>query len=353
MKPALINAALNTLYYSGAHNVLAPMTRGRGVIFMLHHATQGASRRADPTRFAPNRGLHVTPEFLDEAVGRIREKGFDIVSIDAAIERLKLEDEGRPFAALTFDDGYRDNLEIAYPTLKAIDCPFTVYVATAYPDGAAELWWQALEAVIAKEDSVEVIMDGARRRLECASPRAKSAAFDQLYPWLRAIDEDEQRRFVRNLAAKYDVSLPALREAQALTWDEVHALARDPLVTIGAHTVNHFAVAKLPPDQARREMADGKAKLEKELGRTIEHFAYPYGDENSAGPRDFEIAQSLGFKSAVTTRKGVLFDAHREHLHALPRVALNGDYQAQRYVDLYLTGAPFALFNRFKQVNVG
>jgi peptidoglycan/xylan/chitin deacetylase (PgdA/CDA1 family) len=353
MKPALINAALNTLYFSGAHHVLAPMTRGRGVIFMMHHATRGASRRPDPSRFAPNRGLHVTPEFLDEAVGRMREKGFDIVSIDQAIERLMREDDGRPFAALTFDDGYRDNLETAYPTLKAIDCPFTVYVATAYPEGTAELWWQALEAVIAKEDAIEVTMDGQKRRLDCAGPRAKSAAFDALYPWLRwRIGEDEQRRFMRNLAARYAVSLPALREAQAMTWDEVHELARDPLVTIGAHTVNHFAVAKLPAEQARKEMADSKTALEKELGRPILHFAYPYGDEESAGPRDFEIAKSLGFKSAVTTRKGVLFDAHRDHLHALPRVALNGDYQARRYVDLFLTGAPFALFNKFKRVNV-
>jgi len=85
MKPALINAALNTLYFSGAHHALAPMTRGRGIIFMLHHATRGASRRPVPEAFAPNRGLHVTPEFLDEAVGRIREKGFDIVSIEALL----------------------------------------------------------------------------------------------------------------------------------------------------------------------------------------------------------------------------------------------------------------------------
>lgn len=351
MKPALIEASLNALYYSGAHRVFAPMTRGRGVIFMLHHVTKGASRKRDPNTFAPNRGLHVDPDFLGEAVDRIRARGVDIVSLDEAVDRLLAADQA-PFAALTFDDGYRDNLRVAYPVLKARDCPFTVYVATAYPDGTAELWWQALEKIIAGQDAISFNRDGRDETLDCGSARAKNAAFDALYPWLRAVDEDAQRAFMRDLSARYGVDLTALRDDQAMTWDEVRELASDPLVTIGGHTVNHYAVAKLPADRAREEIRAGRDALAAQLGRDIAHFAYPYGDEASAGPRDFEIARDLGFKSAVTTRKGMLFDAHRDHLHALPRVALNGDYQSRRYVDLFLTGAPFALFNKFRRVNV-
>jgi peptidoglycan/xylan/chitin deacetylase (PgdA/CDA1 family) len=347
MNPAMMKAGLETLYYTGAYRALQPIARGRGIIFMMHQVTKGA-----PPAFAPNYGLHVTPEFLGAAVARIRARGFDIVDLDEAIDRLTASDDGPPFAALTFDDGYRDNLEIAYPTLKALGCPFTVYIATSLPDGGAELWWHAIEAVIARRDKIAIERDAGPETLDCRTPAAKAAAFRALHGWLWVVDEDRQRAFVRELAARYGVSLQALCREQAMTWDEVKRLAADPLVTIGAHTINHFALAKLDRARAREEIEAGAAALEAALGARPRHLAYPYGDPRAAGPREFALARELGFKSAVTTRKGVVFNAHRDHLFALPRVSLNGDYQSLRYVDLYLSGAPFAVFNRFRQLNV-
>ena len=98
-------------------------------------------------------------------------------------------------------------------------------------------------------------------------------------------------------------------------------------------------------------MVGSADRIEQELGQRPVHFAYPYGDPGSAGPRDFALAARAGFKTAVTTRKGMLFPDHRKYLTALPRVSLNGDYQSLTYTALYLSGAPFALWNRFQQVN--
>jgi peptidoglycan/xylan/chitin deacetylase (PgdA/CDA1 family) len=128
-------------------------------------------------------------------------------------------------------------------------------------------------------------------------------------------------------------------------------MAEDPLVTVGAHTKSHLAIAKLPPARALEEMAGSAACIERETGRRPLHFAFPYGDPGSAGPRDFALAREAGFKTAVTTRKGMLFPAHRPHLTALPRVSLNGEYQSLAYTALYLSGAPFALWNRFRKVS--
>ena len=75
------------------------------------------------------------------------------------------------------------------------------------------------------------------------------------------------------------------------------------------------------------------------------------GDATSAGPREFALAQTLGFATAVTTRPGVLFPEHREHLTALPRVSLNGHFQAMRFIDVFLSGAPFALSSGFRRVD--
>jgi peptidoglycan/xylan/chitin deacetylase (PgdA/CDA1 family) len=116
-------------------------------------------------------------------------------------------------------------------------------------------------------------------------------------------------------------------------------------VTIGAHTRQHFALAKLSAGDARVEMQESIIRIESELGRPCRHFSYPYGDEGSAGEREFAIAKDLGVLTAVTTRKGLLHDHHAGHLTGLPRLSLNGDYQDQRYVKVLLSGVPFALRN--------
>ena len=96
-------------------------------------------------------------------------------------------------------------------------------------------------------------------------------------------------------------------------------------------------------------MRDGVTILEAALGRRPEYFAYPYGDGCSAGAREYAAAEALGFKMAFTTRPGVIRKADRDRLTSLPRVSLNGDYQALHYVDLFISGVPFALLNGFSR----
>ena len=137
-----------------------------------------------------------------------------------------------------------------------------------------------------------------------------------------------------------------------MSWNELRLIAKDPLCEIGAHTVNHYAVASLSESVARHEMRESADRLEAELGKRPRYFAFPYGDESSAGQRDFRLAHEAGFEAAVTTRKGLVHEAHREHLMALPRLSLNGNFQRLRYVDVLLSGSAFALWNKFRQVNV-
>ena len=136
-----------------------------------------------------------------------------------------------------------------------------------------------------------------------------------------------------------------------MSWAEIAQLAADPLVTIGAHTVTHCILKKVGEDAVRSEMRESAAVLEAALGKRPQHFSYPFGDPTSAGPREFAIAGALGFKTAVTTRPGVLFAEHRDHLMALPRVSLNGEYQQRRYVRVLMSGAGTAMWNGFRRVD--
>jgi peptidoglycan/xylan/chitin deacetylase (PgdA/CDA1 family) len=171
MKTAMMKAAMSGLYHTGAHRLLAPYTQGVGVIFTLHHVRPEPE---EPRAFAPNRILEVTPEFLDAVLDQVQEAGLDVVSLDEAVLRLE-QGDGRRFACFTFDDGYRDNLQYAYPLFKRRSLPLTMYVPTDYPGGHGELWWLALEEIVARASDIELCRNDALWKLPAANRSAHTS----------------------------------------------------------------------------------------------------------------------------------------------------------------------------------
>jgi peptidoglycan/xylan/chitin deacetylase (PgdA/CDA1 family) len=341
----VIRAGLGALYFSGAHHLLRPLLSGVGAIFMLHHV-----RPARQAAFQPNRHLEVTPDFLRATLCHLRARDIDIVSMDELHERLAQGRFARRFAAFTLDDGYRDNLEFALPVLREFDAPLAVYVASDFAEGTGRLWWTALEAVIARTDQVDVQIGNAALRLDATSLAAKQTAFDRLHDWLRALPgEHDLKREIEALCARYGVDIAALCRGLCLSWNEVKRLAADPLVTIGAHTISHCNLARQSEGIAAQEMAVSRVRIEHALERPVLHFAYPYGDREAAGEREFALAAAAGFKTAVTTRPGMLFAENAGHMTALPRVSLNGNYQDTRILPVLTSGAATAMWNGFRR----
>jgi peptidoglycan/xylan/chitin deacetylase (PgdA/CDA1 family) len=347
LKATIIRGGLETLYFSGANVFMRPFVRGVGVILTLHHV-----RPERPDAFQPNRLLEVTPEFLERVVRYLRRRKLDLVSLDEVYRRLAEEEFSRRFVCITIDDGYRDTLQWAYPILKRYDAPFALYIPTSFPDRLGELWWLALEAVVARNRRVTLLLDGGEQGFECDTVAAKRDLFNQLYRYVRSLPaEDQLRSFVRDLSGRYHVDIMRLCSDLCMTWGELATLASDPLVTIGAHTVNHVMLAKVPERLARSEMSMSRSVIEASLGKRPDHLSYPVGDRIAAGPREFRMAAELGFKTAVTTRPGVLFPEHRHHLTALPRISLDGEQQQLRYVRVLLSGAASAMWNGFRKVD--
>lgn len=338
---------METLYFSGAHRMMSRWFGGIGLILTLHHV-----RPASPREFQPNRLLEITPAFLEQVAVRLRRSGMELVSLDEMYHRLVQGDFDRRFVTVTFDDGYRDTLQYAYPVLKQHGIPFAIYIPTAFPEGTGELWWLALESVIERNEQVELVFHGKDRRFICQTTQEKSDVFATLYWWLRNLkSEDELRSVVRDLCVRHKVDIAALADELCMTWDEIAGLAADPLVTIGAHTVNHPMLAKVSEEAVRSELKMSRSAIEARLGIRPQHFAYPVGDATSAGPREFRIAAELGFQTAVTTRPGVLFPEHARHLTALPRISINGEYQQLRYLSVLMSGAATAMWNGFRRVD--
>lgn len=340
---------MNGLYFSGAHLLFASKTAGLGAIVMLHHV-----RDSEEEEFSPNAHLTVAPHSLENMLKSLRRKKIDLVTMDEAVRRILNGHKGNRFVAITFDDGYRDNAEIAAPILRKYEAPYTIFVATGLIEGTAYLWWDALEEIIRRQSGLLVKIAGESVEFDCATAAAKSDTYHKLLDFLtNDVDEEEQRRWVNELATLYKVDLEIMRSEEMMTWQEIRDLARDPLCTIGAHTIHHYAVARLSEQNARLEMQEGARILHAELGAPPKHFAYPYGYPAAAGKRDFQTASKLDFDSAVTTRPGVIYPGHRHHMAALPRISLNGHFQATRYTKTLLSGLPTLLANRMRKLNVG
>ncbi|HZY69053.1 MAG TPA: polysaccharide deacetylase family protein, partial [Devosia sp.] len=297
----------------------------------------------DPADFSPNAILQVKPEFLDYAIGHIRRLGYDIVDLGEGLRRIESEFPEKRFAVFTFDDAYRDNLKYALPVLRRQQCPFTLYVPTALVDGEGEVWWQALEDIIAQQEAIALTEAGETDYLPTATLAEKRAAFDRLYGKMRAMPEAERVALIRDLAAKYDFDLRAHCRGLIMDWPELRTFAREQLCTIGAHTVHHYELAKLPAEQARSEIEMSVKVIEAQFGKRPIHLSYPIGGRASAGPREYAIAKELGLRSGVTTSPGGIYRKHRDAMHALPRVSLNGNFQQRRYMDVFGTPAVFTM----------
>ena len=236
--------------------------------------------------------------------------------------------------------------------MREFDAPLTVYVASDFAEGTGRLWWVTLERAIAKASSVEAPIGGIPTRLDASTPAAKQAAFDRMHDWLRMLPTGHDlQREISALCARHGVDETPIARELCMSWEELKAFANDPLVTIGAHTVTHCNLAQQSEETATFELTESRARIEAALQRPVLHLAYPYGDRIAAGPREFAIARAAGFKTAVTTRPGMLFPESADHLTALQRVSLNGNYQDERIIPVLTSGAATAMWNGFRRID--
>jgi peptidoglycan/xylan/chitin deacetylase (PgdA/CDA1 family) len=341
LREKMISAGFSLFGATGIHRLVAPLTRGLGAILMFHHVRPCVERE-----FAPNRLLEITPDFLDAALGLVKARGFDIVSLDAALQRIEAPG-GRPFVALSFDDGYRDNVEYALPILEKHASPFTMYVTSGFADRTARLWWIELEEAIWR--LAQVSLNGLA--LASGNAAEKQRAYTLLYHMLRAGPEERLLEVCTRLCAQAAIEPSEIPADLCLDWAGIRKLSQHPLATIGVHTLTHPMLAKHPEEAVRQELVQSRARIEEAVGKPARHLAYPVGDPTSAGRREFALARDLGFASAVTTRPGMIFPQHASHPTALPRLSVNGRHQNLDMLDILLSGAPFALWNRGRRVN--
>jgi peptidoglycan/xylan/chitin deacetylase (PgdA/CDA1 family) len=332
----LTSLGLELAYFSGRAWLKGRDVGGAGVILRFECVRP---RRA--TRFQPLRSREITPGFLDRTISALRRWKYDIVSLDEVCRRAVIMASPRRFACLTFDGGYKDVIEYAYPVLSRHGVPFTVYVPTAFPDGIGEAWWIALEQVIASESRLNLVVGREEKHFNIGSMAEKYQLYDFLAGWMRSLPPSDLASAIKDLCTRYGVDLAALSRESSLDWNDLERFAADPLVTLGSATVTHPVLSNLKDAAALREMTMGRAVAEAALQRDVRHFAYPFGDGASWGPKHALMAEEAGFISAASAVSGVVEAEGRTNLHALPRIAWDGRQRSLRAMRVILSGVTF------------
>lgn len=333
----LIGAAFEVIWASQLPRLLRARSKARGIIFALNRVLP-----EDTADFAPNAALQVKPDFLEFAINRVRQLGFDIVDMDEAARRTETDEKVKPFAVITFDGAFRDNLKYALPILRRQQCPFTLYVPTALADGVGEVWRQALEEIVASQNALAVSHAGETEYHATATLAEKRTAYASLARRMRTMPEAERVKLIRDLAGQYGLDLERHCRELVMDWTELRRFAGERLCTIGAGTVHGYELSKLSPADARSEIEQSVRILKAQFGTAPMHLSYPVGDAASAGPREFTLARELGLRTAVTTVRGGIYPGDRYQLHALPRVRLGGALQSRRHIDVLATPSLFS-----------
>lgn len=264
-----------------------------GEVLMLHRVV------TERSTLAANRQMEITPEFLEATIVDYIQRGYQIVSLDEVYEIINNpKKRNRPFVCFTFDDGYKDNYELAYPIFSKYNCPFAIYVTTNFPDGKAVMWWYVLEDIL-KHNDVLVLGDGVK--LPTKTFDEKNNAFDYIRSLVFNAKEEGMEEIVRTLLHNYTFSFSKLTEKLALNWEQILEMASDPLCTIGSHTLTHTSLTNLSTKQLEEELIESKSKIEKNIKSSVDHFAYPYGIYNQ---QVVDYLQEAGYETAALANGG-------------------------------------------------
>lgn len=276
-------------------DALSPARRQRLSILIYHRVLPAP----DPLR--PDEPSRV--EFSEHM--KALASAFNVIPLGEAVEWMREGTLPPRAAAITFDDGYADNLELALPVLRELGLPATVFVATGFLNGG-RMFNDTVIEVVRRLPAGMVDLDGLgirgvarQRRLD--DDAARRSLVGELLPPIKYADPVDREAMLARLQSLVRETLP---DNLMMTDAQIRQLHREG-VDIGAHTVTHPILKHLEKERARRELAESRRCLEDLTGEPVTLFAYPNGRPGD----DYEdvhaeLARQVGFRAAVSTRPG-------------------------------------------------
>lgn len=311
---------------------LERLVQARALVLVYHRITEG---QPDPW------ALNVTTEHFCEHLDvlRTRLRPLALTDLERHLRRGTIPRRG---VVVTFDDGYADNLYNGAPALERAGVPATIFVTTGQLLAPRGFWWDDLELIILRTpqlpESLELTIAGRRYSFDVAAGDTaaatsttaldRAALYQRLWAVLRELDATRRPQALQHLRA-WATTAGAVAETAhpPLSVGELHALAKSPLIDIGAHTVNHPSLPALPLDVQRQEIHASKRQLEDIIGKPVTHFAYPHGTYTA---ETVDVVREAGYATASSSMQAaVVRSSDRYQLPRIPVLDWDGEQLAR------------------------
>jgi peptidoglycan/xylan/chitin deacetylase (PgdA/CDA1 family) len=281
-----------------AHKLAAP-----AAVILSYHSIQDR-----PEQYANTIGcdcIHATSifEWQMELIAR----RFSAVSMDDIWRFLKGEKNLPPRAvAITFDDGFKDNVRVAAPILNRFGIPGTFYVLIGSVDQSKAPWYCLLRHAFFTSRNSKWTDPFSGTIHDLTDSEAREGAFVNAVGVCAKSGAPAREELVQDVVRSLEREPFPNESDLMMNWDDARSLAKSGHV-VGSHTMTHPNVAHISVEDARNELNESKLKLEEELGERVKHFSYPHPALNPQwNETTLKITEELGYATAVTTTSGAV-----------------------------------------------
>jgi peptidoglycan/xylan/chitin deacetylase (PgdA/CDA1 family) len=283
---------LNLLRRAGTFALFRRANRDKALVLTYHRFSHEQSARAVSAR-----------DFAEHV--RYLTRHYRVVPLSELASRLA-SGAALPqgLAVITIDDCYGDAYEVAFPVLRRYNAPATLFVVTDFVDRKGWLWTDKLRFVTthSRADNLEAKISGQtlRSKLNGFDSRIEAAA--RMNSLLKALPDGAKEEAITRIASSLGVELPALPadDYRPVTWEQAREMDRGG-VEIGSHTKTHPILTRVDDRRLAAELRQSRERLEAALGRPVDLFCYPNGDEDERVRR---AAEGAGYRCAVTVEPG-------------------------------------------------
>ncbi len=282
----------------------ASRERGRAVILLYHRVND----EGDP--FFPALPLEHFVAQLEHVARHYR-----VEPLESVLDWLEEGAPGPPRVVITIDDGYPDTHDVVLPTLERLGLPATLFLCTGPPETAQPVWSDRARGMLQQARGPTLSLPALG--LPSLSTETREARLDACARLLPVLKQLGPGAIAQALAEAEEQLNPRPYAPRLLGWDEVRRLSRGP-IALGAHTHNHYMLARLDDAQVGSEVAASVELIEARVGRRPRTFAYPNGQEGDYDPRSIETLRALGLRCALSSRHGFVRAVH--DAWDLPRV---------------------------------
>lgn len=278
-------------HYSGIDRLYRRLCGAGLVVLMLHRLREDD----DPYPLSTSRSS------LRQLVAWLRQRGA-LVSLDEGLRALSNVNASRLSYAITFDDGYHDNLGLIDEDMGAV--PAVVYIVTDHIGGDPIWVYRLSHAVESRTRHHLDLGDLGLGHFDLADAGERARLYMLLPPRLKQLTPGQLDAALGSVVAQTCPTPIPAGSPDMLDWDEVRRLDAHG-IQIGGHTCNHVLLSRVDDAMARSEIVDSHVRISAEIGSPPRHFAYPNGELGDFSERDVRLAEEAGFKTAATSIEGV------------------------------------------------